>query len=273
MRPEVMGLIAGDGSLPPLLISKWREQNLDPVVIALDGFANPDIYNGLTGKTIPLGAAGQMISFLKENGVTDLVVAGRVSRPDFMKLKPDPRGMMIITKIALMKNIGDDALLRVIRAEIEKEGIKVCAIQEFLPEVLTPEGLLTKTTPLPEDKTSIEMGFQAARDHGAKDLGQSVVIQQENIIGFEGEKGTNALIRQSGKGKQIGRGPILVKTCKPQQDKALDLPTAGLSTVKEAQAAGFCGIVLQAKETILLDRDEVIEFCDAHNMFLLGKSA
>ena len=270
MRP---GLIAGEGSLPYLLLDKWRASGLDPVVIAIDGFAKPDLYDGLTGVTAGIGAAGQMISFLKDNKVTDLVVTGRVTRPDYKKIKLDARGVKIIAKILWKKNIGDDALLKIIRSEIEKEGIRLRAVQEFVPEVLTSAGLLTKTTFLAEDQSSIELGFQASRDHGAKDLGQSIVVQQGYIIGLEGEKGTNALIRQAGHDKQTGRGPILVKTCKPQQDKSLDLPTVGLHTVKAAQANGFCGIVLQADETILLDKDEVIEFCDAHNMFIFGKAA
>ena len=99
-------------------------------------------------------------------------------------------------------------------------------------------------------------------------------IQNGSVIGLEDEKGTNSLIRTAGKNRQqIGSGPILFKTCKPQQDKSLDFPTVGLSTARECYAAGFSGIVLQANETILLDRQEVIEFCDAHNMFLLGKAA
>ncbi len=270
MRP---GLIAGAGKLPYLLIQKWEDQGLSPVIIAIDGFADPDLIEGKTGTTIALGSAGKMISYLKKNSVTDLVVTGRVSRPDLMRLKPDARGMVVIAKIMMKKKIGDDALLRIVKAEIEKDGFKLRAVQEFVPEILTPEGLLTKT-PIPlEAIESVEVGFQAARDHGAKDLGQSVIVQNGSIIGLETERGTNALIREAGKNKQSGLGPILVKTCKPQQEKALDLPTVGISTAREVQAAGFSGIVLQAHDTILLDREEVIEFCDAHGLFLYGKAA
>lgn len=265
MRP---GLIAGAGSLPSLLVDKWKNQGYEPVVIGIDGFAeaelNADIF-------IPLGAAGKMVSFLKDHNVTDLVIAGRVSRPDFFKLKPDPRGMMVIAKILLKKKIGDDALLRMIREEIEKDGFKLRGIHEFLPELLTPLGLLTQTPILSEDWLSIELGFAAARDHGLKDLGQAVVVQNGSVIGFESQKGTNALIREAGMNhQQTGRGPILVKTCKPQQDKSLDLPTAGLSTAQRCAQAGFAGMVLQAHETLLIDRAEVIDFCDDNNMFLFG---
>ncbi|PZP54943.1 MAG: hypothetical protein DI586_08395 [Micavibrio aeruginosavorus] len=270
MRP---GLIAGAGKLPYLLIEKWKEQGFSPAIIAIDGFAESDLYADSTGITIPLGSAGKMISYLKQNNVTDLVVTGRVSRPDLMRLKPDPRGMMIIAKILLKKKIGDDALLRIIKSEIEKDGFRLRSVQEFVPDILTPEGLLTKTPIPPEASESVEIGFQVARDHGSKDLGQSIVVQNGSVIGLESEKGTNALIREAAKNKQTGIGPILVKTCKPQQEKALDLPTIGISTAREVQAAGFSGIVLQAHDTILLDREDVIEFCDAHNIFLYGKAA
>lgn len=262
------GLIAGAGKLPLLLKHKWQEQGYQPVVIGIDGFAEADLNPDIV---IPLGAAGRMVAYLKEKSVTDLVVAGRVSRPDFLKLKPDTRGMMIIAKILLKKKIGDDALLRLLKTEIEKDGFKLRGIHEFLPQLLTPLGLLTKTRIRNADWISIEMGYAAARDHGQKDLGQAVVVQNGSVIGFEGDKGTNAMIRDAGKNKQqIERGPILVKTCKPQQDKNLDLPTAGISTAQECAKAGFAGIVLQAHETLLIDREEVIDFCDRHNMFLFG---
>lgn len=267
------GLIAGAGKLPYLLIEKWEALGLNPIIIAIDGFAENDLHIGKTGMTLPLGSAGRMISYLKEHNVTDLVITGRVSRPDLMKLKPDARGMMVIAKLLLKKKIGDDALLKVIRSEIEKDGFTLRAVQEFVPDILTPQGLLTKTTIPAEVVDSIDLGFQAARDHGARDLGQSIVVQNGSVIGLESEKGTNALIREAGKNKQTGLGPVLVKTCKPQQDKSLDLPTIGISTAREVQAAGFLGIVLQSGDTILLDREEVIEFCDAHNIFLLGKTA
>lgn len=265
MRP---GLIAGAGQLPALLVKKWQSGGLDPVVIGIEGFAEPDLSTDIN---LPLGSAGKIISFLKDNNVSDMVIAGRVSRPDFFRLKPDPRGMMVIAKILLKKTIGDDALLRLIREEIEKDGFRLRGIHEFLPELLTPLGLLTNTSIANEDWLSIETGFAAAIDHGRKDLGQAVVVQNGSVIAFEGIKGTNAMIREASRVKQeIDRGPILVKTCKPQQDQALDLPTAGLSTAKKCAREGFSGIVLQAHHTLLIDREEVIDFCDAHNMFLFG---
>lgn len=262
------GLIAGAGKLPSLLIQKWREEGYNPVVIGIDGFAEQDIEADII---IPLGAAGKMIAYLKEKAVTDLVVAGRVSRPDFFKIKPDPRGMMVIAKILLKKKIGDDALLKLIKAEIEKDGFKLRGIHEFLPQLLTPLGLLTQTAFDDQFWLSIETGFAAAREHGRQDLGQAVVVQNGSVIGFETAKGTNAMIKEAAKNKQqIGHGPILVKTCKPQQEKSLDLPTAGMSTAYECAKAGFSGIVLQAHETLLIDREEVIDFCDKNNMFVFG---
>lgn len=264
------GLIAGGGVIPMLLIDKWISDGYKPAIIAIDGFAEQELSRYPDCSFIPLGSAGQMIDFLKDRQVTDLVITGKVVRPDFLKLKPDARGMMFIAKIMLKKKIGDNVLLTTIRKEIEKYGFKIRAVQEFLPDLLTPAGLLTKTPVIDQDKASIDLGYRAALDHGLKDLGQAVVVQNESVIGFESEKGTNALIREAGKNKQAGRGPILVKTCKPQQDKSLDLPTIGISTAREVAAAGFAGIVVQAHETLFVDREETIEFCDQNNIFIYG---
>ena len=268
MRPAIL---AGSGELPLLLVHRWEEKGLTPVIAGIDGFADPALMKKPNARMFGIASAGKIISFLKDNSVTDLVITGRVSRPDFKRVKPDARGLKIISKILLNRNAGDDALLKIIRKEVEGEGITLRAVQEFLPEILTPAGLLTSVS-IPEDLLeTLRLGFRASRAHGLADLGQSVVVQNGSVIGLEDHKGTNVLICTAGVNKQsIGHGPVLVKTCKPQQDKALDLPTVGLSTAQIAAEAGFCGIVLQAGDTILLDRPSIIDFCNTHNIFLYG---
>ena len=125
--------------------------------------------------------------------------------------------------------------------------------------------------PLPEDAESIERGFNAAKEHGRQDKGQSVVVQQDMVLGLEGDDGTAALMKKAAAIKSVGRGPILVKVCKPQQDKALDMPTIGEQTIETARSCGFAGIVVEAGETLILDREKVITLCNEYGIFLLGK--
>lgn len=265
-----VGIIAGSGQLPELLASRLEQSSISPYIIALDGIAEPSLYQTREHAVIPVGMAGSMISWLKQNGIRDILMTGALKRPEWSKLKVDPRGLRVLTKILLKKSMGDDALLKTLRRELESEGFVLRGVQEFVPELLAPEGILGAVAPLPEDRDSIQLGFNAAKEHGRQDKGQAVVVQQDTVIGLEGADGTRALMLRAGGIKSQGRGPILVKVCKPQQDKALDMPTIGEQTVETARNSGFSGIVVEAGETLIIDLQKVVELCNLYNMFLIG---
>ncbi len=265
-----VGIIAGGGSLPRILIASLVRNNRLPVIIGIEGFASPELLDGQTGMMSPLGSAGSMIRFFRQNNVRDIVITGKVTRPELSKVKPDARGLMILAKVAMNYKKGDDAVLKIFRNELERDGFALHGIQDYVPELLAPDGVLGNLAPGENEWASIRFGFDISQDHGRKDLGQSVVVQDETILGLEGPDGTDALIKKVGTIKSFGSGPILVKTCKPQQDRALDLPTIGIETIRNVIAAGFRGIVVQAGETLLVDKDEMIKLCNQSGLFLLG---
>lgn len=268
-----VGIIAGSGQPPVLLAEALEKSGITPYIIVLDGIGDPVAYQTRPHIILALGMAGGMLSWLKENGVADVVLTGALQRPDWKKLKVDARGMKIIAKVAL-RRLGDDGLLRAIRSEIEADGIRLRGIHEFMPELLTPKGAISKTLPQAEDWAGIRLGFDASQDLGRQDKGQSVVVQNETVLGLEDVHGTNALMQRAGQIKQaVGRGPILVKTCKPQQDMSLDLPSLGPRTIELAASLGFSGIALHAGASLLIEREKVAALCDAHGIFLYGISA
>ena len=266
-----LGIIAGTGKPPVLLAETLERAGITPYIIALDGITPPETYQTRQHLLTPIGMAGTMMSWLKANGVQDVVMTGALRRPEWLKLKVDPRGLKIIAKILLKKSMGDDALLRTLRRELEADGFTLHGIQDFVPDLLAPVGVMGTVVPLPEDSESIERGFNAAKEHGRQDKGQSVIVQQDTVLGLEDTEGTSALMKKAAAIKSVGRGPILVKVCKPQQDKALDMPTIGEQTIETAQSCGFAGIVVEAGETLILEREKVITLCDQYGMFLLGK--
>lgn len=266
-----IGVIAGSGRLPLLLADTLRCRGFEPCIVALAGWVDDESgdLSSYAHRVIPLGRAGEIIGWLKAQGVRELVLAGSLQRPQWLKLKVDPRGLRFVAKVAL-RALGDDGLLRAVRGELESEGFSLRGIHEFMPDLLAPVGVIGAIAPLPEDQESLEIGLNAAVEHGRQDKGQSVVVQQEVILGLEGRDGTAALMRRSVAGKSIGRGPILVKICKPQQDRALDMPTIGLQTAQMAAELGFVGIAVSAGETLILDREETVAYCNRTGLFLLG---
>lgn len=264
-----IGLIAGQGRLPEMLLSNWEKAGVSPYIVALEGITDPDLFMAREHIILPIGCAGGMIEYLKRSGVKDIVLAGALKKPEWSQIRADQRGMKIILKVAL-RALGDDALLRVVREELESDGFILHGAQEYIPEILAPAGLFSETSPLQEDWDSIRLGFQTAKDWGRKDKGQSVVVQQGIVLGCEGSEGTKTLMEQAGKIKREGRGPILVKVLKPAQDTALDMPTIGVKTIETAHEQGFVGIVVEAGRTLVLDQEEVMARANHHKIFLLG---
>lgn len=271
----MLGIIAGGGDAPKRLIAACLRMNRPFHVLALEGQTDSDIAGDkIKGDEIPitwlpLGAAAAALALAKEKGVTEVVMLGRVRRPSVTELKPD---WLMVQKLARigMNALGDDGLLKAIAKEFEAEGFRVLAPQDVFADLLLPEGQLGKHAPNTAAQADIKRGIEIAQALGKLDVGQSVVVQQGIVLGVEAIEGTDALIGRAGMLKRAGTPPVLVKLKKPQQDARFDLPALGISTLREAVAAGFCGIAAEAGGAILVDRDEVIKFADASGLFIIG---
>lgn len=263
MTIERLGIIAGAGDLPRQLIAACIAQGIEPFLICFKGQTPEDLPGDHPHIWTTLGAAGKIIGYFKNHDIHDLVMIGKIKRPTLSDVSPDWKGAQILARIG-MKAMGDNSLLSLLKEELETQGLKVRGVQEFCPDLLVGQGALGVHKPLDKHQDTINVGLAASQDLGARDVGQSVVVRNGAVVGSEDEKGTDALI------KRCTGGGILVKTCKPQQDKSLDLPTIGLETIKNAHESGLCGIILQADNVIMVDKQDVIAYADRHNMFVVG---
>lgn len=260
-----IGLIAGQGAIPESLILRWESQGLIPVIVGLEGITDPALLKNRISARFSIGQAGHILGFLRSHGVSKVVMVGSLARPNFWTLRTDFLGIKIIVRL-LLRQMGDDGLLRFIRREIEKYGMKVVAVHEYMPDILSPSGVLTAKTPTVDDLKIIETGVHLAKQHGAEDRGQSVVVNASGLCALETKDGTNALIKSCAGVV----GAILVKVSKPQQDLALDMPTIGISTIEYMIASGLKGLAVESGKTIIIDRDKVVSLCDRNGLFLVG---
>lgn len=268
--PENLGIIAGGGELPFILVHSCKIESIKPYIVGFKGQTEDDLVLGEEHLWTSLGRAGQIMAYFKKNNVRDIVMIGSIKRPSLSSLKPDFKGMQILSRISL-KTLGDDSLLKVLKKELESEGFRLRGIQEFCASLLMPEGCLGDFRPDECDNETIQLGINEAQSLGLRDIGQSVIVQQGKLIGSEDHEGTDALIKRCGPLLNIeGRGGILVKTCKPQQDKFLDLPTIGINTIQNAYQNGVCGIILQAHNVLLSNSKEVEEYANKYKMFVCG---
>ena len=269
-----LGIIAGGGSIPKMLIEKCIAQDVDFVVMAIEGNADKNLLKGIKSpcKWIRIGQAGSGFKFFKDEKVDDVVMIGTIKRPSIFDIVPDLRTTAFFAKVGA-KALGDDGLLRAVVDEIEKDGMKVKGIHEVMPDLLIKEGVLTKKKPTKEHLIDIKRGVEAAFELGKLDIGQSVIVQHGLVLGVEGIEGTDELIRRCKDYRRKGGGGVLVKLRKPQQDMRIDLPTIGPKSVERAQESGLEGIVVHAGNGLIVDEKETIALADKYKMFIVGATA
>ena len=266
-----LGIIAGGGAVPGQLIQAARSQGRDCFVLAIKNSADPALLEGVEHVWLRLGQAGRAFDLLHEKNVAEVVMAGPVRCPALVELRPEWRTARFFARIGL-KALGDDGLLSAVIGEFESEGFKVVGAHEVLGDLLALLGVWGSVQPDAQADIDIRRGIAVAQGLGALDVGQSVVVQQGIVIGVEAVEGTDALLARAGDLRRAGLGGVLVKLCKPGQDKRVDLPTVGPDTVRKAQAAGLRGIAVEAEAAIVVDLDGMIREADRAGMFITGIS-
>lgn len=262
-----LGLVAGQGDLPVELAQR-AERSARPVfVVRLAGLASP-ILESLPGLTLPVERPGDILSALKGSGCRQVLFAGKVRRPPLMAMKPDRFALKAIFMHLTGGWHGDDTLHRVIASIFGDAGLEVVGPADLWPDLLAPEGVLSKRPPSGQEQIDITVAAAAALRVGAADRGQGAVARGGQVIAVEGRHHTSGLLRQAA--ELPGKGGVLVKRAKPQQDRRIDLPVIGPDTIAQAIAARLTGIAVEAGSAIVVRRSETIRRADAAGLFLVG---
>ncbi len=267
-----LAIVAGGGELPARLVNACREAGRPCFVLALEGHADPGLIPADVEQAwIRLGNAGTGLRRMREAGVQELVMAGPVRRPTLVELRPDWRTTLFFAKVGL-KALGDDGLLRAVIHELEQEGFRVVGVDSILGDLLAPAGVWGKVQPDAQAEADIARGLDVLQALGRLDIGQAVVVQQGIVLGVEAVEGTAALIDRCCVLRRDGPGGVLVKIAKPGQERRADLPTVGHLTVRQARAAGLRGIAIEAGNTLVVGRQEMLAEAEAAGMFIVGMS-
>ena len=273
MQPK-LAIISGGGRLPVRIASHCRSEGREFIVIALKGNADPNLLTEFEHEWVRIGAAGKLIRLLKKNNIKEIVMVGSVKRPSLFNAFPDLRGIKFIILSLKQFFAGDNAIITSIIKEFEGEGFNIIGIDNILEELLTPlPGVLGAISPTESDFENIYLGIQFARDLGSRDLGQAVVVGDGELISVEDKYGTNKLISASAKATQNLQCAVLVKTLKPNQERRVDLPTIGCETIELAFKNNFAGVAVEAKNSLIVDREQVIRLADKLGLFLVSVDA
>jgi DUF1009 family protein len=267
MPHSKLGILAGGGMLPALVRDACRKDDRPYHVIVFEGQGDPAEFADDSHAVVRLGAGGATIKNLKNADCTSMVLAGSIRRPSMKELRPDWWGVKFFATSGAAA-LGDDGLLSALIKALESEGFDVVGADELLPDFLMPKGPVGSAMPDETQNADIALAMKAAKDLGARDAGQAVVVRHGEVISKEQADGTDAMLGRLA--SLNNSGGILAKAMKPGQERRADLPAIGPDTVINAHAAGLDGVVIEAGNAFLLDRDGTARMADEKDMFLVG---
>lgn len=268
-----LGILAGGGKLPREIADRAVAQGLPVQIVAIDSEADAD-FSGLNAVRVNWGGIGRMIRALKDARVTDLVIVGRVQRPELSALKPDLGFFRQLPRLLkIVASGGDDSVLRRVVRFFEQQGFRVIGPGEAAPELVVREGAAGTARASAGDAADIRRGFDLIRALGPFDIGQGVVVSGGRIEAIEGVEGTDRMIARAGERRGGGDGErrgVLVKRPKPEQDLRVDMPAIGPATVDGVDAAGLAGIAVEADKVLIAERALALEKANAAGVFIEG---
>jgi DUF1009 family protein len=266
-----LGIIAGDGDLPLRIITSCKQQGRDFFVLYLkNGAELPKYLKSVPHATLKMGEVGKALKTLQKENINQITFAGRVPRVSLKTFKVDLTGAKLLASITGKLAQGDNVLLSTIIRFFEGKGFTVVGAHEIATNLLAPKGIIGKVKPGKTSLNDIARGKAVAHTMGELDIGQSIVVLDGNVLGVEAAEGTDNLIKRCKTLQPNGAGAVLVKMKKPGQDARIDLPTIGVTTVKNIIKSGFGGIAVEAGTTLIIDRDKVVAEADKHKVFVVG---
>jgi len=264
----MIGLIFGETNFPIEILKKIKKRKLNYLIVDLS--KSKKFKKDKKSYSVSIGEFGKIISILKDNSCKKVLFAGKVSKPNFSKLKLDLKGIYYMPRIIKSSKIGDAAILKEIINILKEQSIKTISSLSFNPELSLNRGNYSKTKPNKEDVKDIKKAINTLNKLGKYNFSQGTVVRNKKVIAIEGRDGTEKMLKKC-KSKKFRNNGVLVKFPKKKQDLRIDLPTVGLKTLKQCTIAGLKGIVLKGKQNIFLDKNKCINWANKNKMFITVK--
>ena len=264
---STLGLIAGNGEFPLLVLDEARRRGFEVVALAIKGEADSRIEDrGATVHWIGLGEVSRCIKLFKKAGVSRAIMVGQVRHKKIFRfLRPDPGLLRVLSR---MKSRNTDAILGAVADVLAEEGIHLLDSTSLLRALVATEGVLGKRKPSSEEKKDIAFGLRMAREMARLDIGQTVVVRGGAVVAVEAMEGTDETIRRAG--GIVSGGLTVAKVARPSQDMRFDVPVVGPRTIEVMADLGCAVLALQAEKSLLLERETLIEKANDAKIVVIG---
>lgn len=274
-----VGVIAAGGAMPFAVADSLIARGLTPILFALRGVCDPKGVERYSHHWISVGELGRAKKLFHREGCRDLVFIGSLVRPALSEIRLDFGTLRVLKEVWSAFRGGDDHLLSGIGRILEQDGFRMVGIKDVAPDLLMPEGCLTRVKPDPTAMSDIAKGREVLRVLGPFDIGQAVVVIDGHVVGVEDIDGTDWFLARVGALRERGRirtaagRGVLVKAPKQGQDLRFDLPTIGPRTIEGVARAGLAGIAVAAGNTLLAEPQAIIEAAERAGLFVTGLPA
>ena len=280
---DKLGLIAGNGRFPFLLLDAARAHGLHVVVAAIKEETEPEMTErasldaGVTVHWMSLGELSKLIETFKREGVSKAVMAGQVKHKQiFSSIRPDWRLAKLLMNL---RTRNTDMLLGAVAKVLGDEGIELISSTTYLEPLLAKPGVMTARSPSDEEERDVAYGLGVAKAIAGYDLGQTVVVAAQACVAVEAMEGTDATIARAGElFRTLGEGDstlkralTAVKVAKPNQDMRFDVPVVGVATIEAMRVAGATCLCVEAGRTLLFDLAAMVALADEAGITVVGK--
>jgi DUF1009 family protein len=272
-----LGLIAGNGRFPFLVLEAARAEGFDVIVAAIKEEAFPEIEShGATVHWLSLGELSKLIDTFKREGVQRAIMAGQVKHKQiFSSIRPDWRLAKLLLSLGTRNT---DSLLGAVAKVLADEGIMLENSTLLLEPLLAKPGVLTQRAPSEQEKKNIDYGREVARHLAQYDIGQTVIVAENACVAVEAMEGTDATIQRAGElmasleldTSTLSRALTVIKIAKPNQDMRFDVPVIGANTIEEMRNAGATCLAVDAGKCLLLDGNAIITSADSAGIAIVA---
>jgi len=269
-----LGLIAGNGAFPFLVLDAARRLGHAVTIIAVEGEASPGLAEAAALEPraefhwVPLGHLGHAIELMRATGVTQAVMAGQVRHTSiFSGAIPD---RLLLSVLLRLRSKNTDALISAVADVLRDPGIELLDSTAYLTPLLARAGVLTARQPTAEELDDFAFGYRMADRIAALDIGQTIAVKSAAVVAVEAMEGTDAVIERAG--RLAGPGVRIVKVAKPNQDMRFDVPVVGLATIEAMRVAGATALSVDAGRALLLDGDGAIRAAEAAGICIVGRA-
>ncbi|NQW03243.1 MAG: UDP-2,3-diacylglucosamine diphosphatase LpxI [Acidobacteria bacterium] len=269
-----LGLIAGNGTFPFLILRAARQLGHDVAVVGIEGEAFPALealgreLGGVEFTWVALGHLGTCIKTLKHAGVTRVIMAGQVKHTKlFGGMLPD---LTLLSVLRRLKSKNTDALVGAIADVLQDHGISLMDSTELLADLLAKPGVLSQAVPTESMLADFAFGYQVADVVAGLDIGQTIIVKDRAVVAVEAMEGTDAAMARAG--ALVGRGTRVVKVAKPSQDMRFDVPVVGVATIRAMVAAGADALSIDAGKTLVLDGQAFHDAAHEAGLVVVGRS-